>query len=303
MKVLFLGSPYFAVKILEKLLKSRHKVVAVVTQSDKPSGRGQKLMPTQVKVFAKEKGIAVYSFDKLSQHLDEIEEIDYDIAVTASFGQILNEKFLSIAPCINVHPSLLPKYRGATPIQSALLSGDKVTGVSIMKVVRAVDAGDVIAQKQVKIEEDDDYTTLQEKLADVGGDMLVEVLDLFALGQVKTFKQDDDKATFCRKLEKSDAFLDLNKTASEIVNQSRALCEMGVFLLVDGQRLKVAQIKNVSKDFQNLKIGEVAPVKGRIIFGCSDGAVEIGKCLSKNGKMVPAKDFLNGFSFEGKKIN
>ena len=260
-------------------------------------------MPTQVKQFATEKGIPVYSFDKLSQHLDEIEKIDYDIAVTASFGQILNEKFLSIAPCINVHPSLLPKYRGATPIQSALLSGDKVTGVSIMEVVRAVDAGDVIAQKQVKIEEDDDYTTLQEKLADVGGDMLVEVLDLFALGQVKTFKQDDDKATFCRKLEKSDAFLDLNKTTSEIVNQSRALCEMGVFLLVDGQRLKVSEVKNVSKDFQNLKIGEVATVKGRIILGCSDGAVEIGKCLSKNGKMVPAKDFLNGFSFEGKKIN
>lgn len=303
MKVLFLGSPYFAVKILKRLLQSSHNVVAVVTQSDKPSGRGQKLMPTQVKQFATEKGIPVFSFDKLSQHLDEIEKIDYDIAVTASFGQILNEKFLSIAPCINVHPSLLPKYRGATPIQSALLSGDKVTGVSIMEVVRAVDAGDVIAQKQVKIEEDDDYTTLQEKLADVGGDMLVEVLDLFALGQVKTFKQDDDKATFCRKLEKSDAFLDLNKTASEIVNQSRALCEMGVFILVDGQRLKVAQIKNVSKDFQNLKIGEVAPVKGRIIFGCSDGAVEIGKCLSKNGKMVPAKDFLNGFLFEGKKIN
>ena len=303
MKVLFLGSPYFAVKILEKLLKSRHKVVAVVTQSDKPSGRGQKLMPTQVKQFATEKGIPVYSFDKLSQHLDEIEKIDYDIAVTASFGQILNEKFLSIAPCINVHPSLLPKYRGATPIQSALLSGDKVTGVSIMEVVRAVDAGDVIAQKQIEIEDEDDYISLQEKLADVGGDMLVEVLDLFALGQVKTFKQDDDKATFCRKLEKSDAFLDLNKTASEIVNQSRALCEMGVFILVDGQRLKVAQIKNVSKDFQNLKIGEVAPVKGRIILGCSDGAVEIGKCLSKNGKMVPAKDFLNGFSFEGKKIN
>ena len=303
MKILFLGSPYFAVKILKRLLQSSHNVVAVVTQSDKPSGRGQKLMPTQVKQFATEKGIPVISFDKLSQHLDEIEKIDYDIAVTASFGQILNEKFLSIAPCINVHPSLLPKYRGATPIQSALLSGDKVTGVSIMKVVRAVDAGDVIAQKQVKIEEDDDYTTLQEKLADVGGDMLVEVLDLFEKGQVKTFKQDDDKATFCRKLEKSDAFLDLNNTASEIVNQSRALCEMGVFILVDGQRLKVAQIKNVGKDFQNLKIGEVAPVKGRIILGCSDGAVEIGKCLSKNGKMVPAKDFLNGFSFEGKKIN
>ena len=303
MKILFLGSPYFAVKILKRLLQSSHNVVAVVTQSDKPSGRGQKLMPTQVKQFATEKGIPVYSFDKLSQHLDEIEKIDYDIAVTASFGQILNEKFLSIAPCINVHPSLLPKYRGATPIQSALLSGDKVTGVSIMEVVRAVDAGDVIAQKQVKIEEDDDYTTLQDKLADVGGDMLVEVLDLFALGQVKTFKQDDDKATFCRKVEKSDAFLDLNKTASEIVNQSRALCEMGVFLLVDGQRLKVSEVKNVSKDFQNLKIGEVAPVKGRIILGCSDGAVEIGKCLSKNGKMVPAKDFLNGFSFEGKKIN
>lgn len=303
MKVLFLGSPYFAVKILKRLLQSSHNVVAVVTQSDKPSGRGQKLMPTQVKQFATEKGIPVYSFDKLSQHLDEIEEIDYDIAVTASFGQILNEKFLSIAPCINVHPSLLPKYRGATPIQSALLSGDKVTGVSIMKVVRAVDAGDVIAQKQIEIEDEDDYISLQDKLASIGGDLLVEVLDLFEKGQVKAVGQEESKATFCRKLEKSDAFLDLNKTASEIVNQSRALCQMGVFILVDGQRLKVGSIKDVSKDFQELNIGEAAPVKGRIILGCSDGAVEIGKCLSKNGKMVPAKDFLNGFSFEGKKIN
>ena len=303
MKILFLGSPYFAVKILEKLLKSRHKVVAVVTQSDKPSGRGQKLMPTQVKVFAKEKGIPVYSFDKLSQHLDEIKKIDYDIAVTASFGQILNEKFLSIAPCINVHPSLLPKYRGATPIQSALLSGDKVTGVSIMKVVRAVDAGDVIAQKQIEIEDEDDYISLQDKLASIGGDLLVEVLDLFEKGQVKAVGQDESKATFCRKLEKGDGLLDFNKTACQLVNQSRALCQMGVFILIDGQRLKVAEIKNVSKDFQNLEIGEVAPVKGRIIFGCKDGAVEIGQCLSKNGKMISAKDFLNGFSFEGKKIN
>ena len=303
MKVLFLGSPYFAVKILKRLLQSRHEVIAVVTQSDKPSGRGQKLMPTQVKVFAKEKGIPVYSFDKLSQHLDEIEKIDYDIAVTASFGQILNEKFLSIAPCINVHPSLLPKYRGATPIQSALLSGDKVSGVSIMKVVRAVDAGDVIAQKQIEIEDEDDYISLQDKLASIGGDLLVEVLDLFEKGQVKAVGQDESKATFCRKLEKSDAFLDLNKTASEIVNQSRALCQMGVFILVDGQRLKVGSIKDVSKDFQGLNIGEMAPVKGRIIFGCKDGAVEIGQCLSKNGKMISAKDFLNGFSFEGKKIN
>ena len=303
MKILFLGSPYFAVKILEKLLKSRHKVVAVVTQSDKPSGRGQKLMPTQVKVFAKEKGIPVYSFDKLSQHLDEIKKVDYDIAVTASFGQILNEKFLSIAPCINVHPSLLPKYRGATPIQSALLSGDKVTGVSIMKVVRAVDAGDVITQKQIEIEDEDDYISLQDKLASIGGDLLVEVLDLFEKGQVKAVGQDESKATFCRKLEKGDGLLDFNKSACQLVNQSRALCQMGVFILVDGQRLKVGSIKDVSKDFQGLNIGEMAPVKGRIIFGCKDGAVEIGQCLSKNGKMISAKDFLNGFSFEGKKIN
>ena len=303
MKVLFLGSPYFAVKILKRLLQSRHEVIAVVTQSDKPSEKSQKLMPTQVKVFAKEKGIPVYSFDKLSQHLDEIEKIDYDIAVTASFGQILNEKFLSIAPCINVHPSLLPKYRGATPIQSALLSGDKVSGVSIMKVVRAVDAGDVIAQKQIEIEDEDDYISLQDKLASIGGDLLVEVLDLFEKGQVKAVGQDESKATFCRKLEKGDGFLDFNKSACQLVNQSRALCQMGVFILVDGQRLKVGSIKDVSKDFQGLNIGEMAPVKGRIIFGCKDGAVEIGQCLSKNGKMISAKDFLNGFSFEGKKIN
>ena len=303
MKVLFLGSPYFSVKILEKLLQSSHKVVAVVTQPDRPSGRGQKVSPTNAKIFAIEHNIPVYAFEKVSAHIEDISQIDYDIAVTASFGQILNEKFLSIKPCINVHPSLLPLYRGATPIQSALLNNDKETGVSIMKVVKEVDAGDIYSQKEIDINDDDNFSSLQERLAQLGGAMLIDVLNKIETGKIKAYPQNNNNATFCTKITKEEAFIDFNLSADILVGKSRALNEIGCFIFVDGQRLKIDGLKNVSNEFQNAQCGEIINVKGRIIFGCKDGAVEILKCQSKTGKMVSARDFLNGFSFKGKKIN
>lgn len=305
MKVLFLGSPKFSVEILKRVLNSNHEVVAVVTQPDRPSGRGHKLLPTDVKAFAKENNIKVFDFEKVCEHIEEIKKVEFDISVTASFGQILRDNFLSLAPCINVHPSLLPKYRGATPIQSALLAGDNATGVTIMNVVRAVDAGAIYAQQKVKIEEDDNYTSLEKRLVEIGGDLLIDVLDKFEKGEISSVNQDEEKATFCKKVQKEDCFLDLNSTATELVNKSRALNEYGVYLMIDGQRLKVQNLKDVSSEFcgKNFEPCNVIEGKKRFVLSCKNGAIEVLSCQSKSGKMVSGKDFLNGFNIEGKKIN
>ena len=175
MKILFLGSSKFSKIVLESLINSDFEISCVITQPDKPSGRGHKLMPTEVKVFAQEHGIEVRTYDKFRLHLDEIEQIDYDYSVVASYGQILPNAFLEFKPCVNVHPSLLPKYRGASPIQSSILNGDEVTGVTIMKVAQKVDAGDILAQEKF-VTNGAYYFELEEKLAQLGGKMLEKVL-------------------------------------------------------------------------------------------------------------------------------
>ena len=151
MKILFLGSSRFSLIVLQKMLEEGIDVGTVITQPDRPSGRGHKLTPTEVKTFALERGIEVKTFDKLRLHMEEVKTIDYDLSVVASFGQILPNEFLEHRLCINVHPSLLPKYRGASPIQSAILNGDKQSGVTIMKVAQEVDAGDIILQNRWRL--------------------------------------------------------------------------------------------------------------------------------------------------------
>ena len=304
MKILFLGSPKFSVMVLKKLLTSSHEVVAIATQPDRPSGRGHKLKPTELKSFAQENNIKVLDFDKICQHLDEVEKVDYDVAVTASFGQILTERFLAIKPCINVHPSLLPSYRGATPLQSALLNGDCESGVTIMKVVREVDAGDILIQEKVSINLCDNYTSLETKLAELGGELLVKVLDNFDNMLANAKKQDNTKATFCKKLSKEDCFIDLNYNAQTLVNKTRALNEMGCFILIDGERVKIEKLIDASgENFEFDQNGLAKNLPKRIVLKCNNSAIEILSLQSKNGKMVSAKDFLNGMKLEGKKIN
>jgi len=203
MKILFLGSSRFSKIVLNKMLEQGLNVVAVITQPDRPSGRGHKLTPTEVKTFAFEKGIEVYTFNKLRLHMEEVKQIDFDISVVASFGQILTQEFLDFKPCINVHPSLLPKYRGATPIQNAILNGDNVGGVSIMKVALEVDAGDIILQKEVPLN-DEYYLELEEKYAILGGEMVAQVINQYVNNLVKFTPQDNKKAILVQKFTKND---------------------------------------------------------------------------------------------------
>ena len=293
MKILFLGSSSFSTIVLEEMLKNGLNIVGVITQPDKPSGRGHKLTANVVKKLAEEKGIKVYTFDKLKNNIDEIKQIDYDVACVASFGQILPQEFLDYKLTINVHPSLLPKYRGATPIQSALLNGDKMTGVTIMKVALKVDSGDIIMQRECEIK-DEYYLELEEKLARLGGEMASEVIGQIEQGTIKYTPQDDSKATLTFKLNKSDGKLDFNEDKNKIINKVRALSEeIGCYVVIDNQVLKVGKVKVADEQF-NVKPSQILNYKKAFIIGCSDGGIEIVTCQAPSGKMVAGRDYING---------
>lgn len=303
MKILFLGSSHFSRIVLEKMIENGDNVVAVVTQPDRPSGRGHKMTPTEVKVFAEEKGIKVYTFEKIRLSMDEVKAINYDLSVVASFGQILPQDFLDFKPCINVHPSLLPKYRGASPIQTAILNGDKETGVTIMKVALEVDAGDIILQQNFEIN-NETYLELEEKLGRLGGEMVSEVISQYSEGVVKFTAQENDKATFTNKFTKADCDLDFADKAEIIVNKVRALGEeYGCYFSINGQKFKVSKARNVSDEF-SVPQYEVLNNKKRFVVGCGDGAVEILLCTPPSGKSVAGRDYLNGHNeILGKKVD
>lgn len=301
MKVLFLGSSLFSKIVLEKVLSSKHCVCGVITQPPRESGRGHKITKTCVHTFAEENNIPVYTFEKLSKNIDDIRKIDYDIALVASFGQILTQEFLDNRPCINVHPSLLPKYRGATPIQSAILNGDTETGVTIMKVVRAVDAGDIILQQKVALSSDVYFAELEEGLAELGGDMAVEAINLYEEGKQTFTPQDNEKAVLVKQLSKEDGLLDFSKTAEEIYNKFRALSTcLGCYLFVGEYKIKINEIKVVDL---NGKPNEVLINKKRFVIACKDKAIEVLKCQALSGKTVDAGSFLNGWRGEIKEVN
>ena len=293
MKILFLGSSHFSVVVLNKMIENGLDVCGVITQNDKPAGRGHKLTPTEVKSFAIQKNIPVYTFDRIKKHIEEIKQIDYDLAVVASFGQILPEDFLNLKLTINVHPSLLPKYRGASPMQSAIINGDKISGVTIMKVAKEVDSGDIIYQKEFSIEKKY-YKEIEEEFGNIGGDMIKEVVLRIENKTITFTPQDHEKAVFVQKITKEDGEIDLNKTAFEIENQVRALSEnIGCFLRNDVILLKIGKIIDVSSEF-NVEKGEVLNNKKRFILGCKNGAIEILTCQAPSGKMISGRDYLNG---------
>ena len=246
MKVLFLGSPEFAKIVLSYVLESHHEVVAVICQVDKPSGRGNKLTSPIIKPFAQEKGIPVFQFDKVNRHIEEIKNLGFDVFVTASFGQILSRDFLEIGEGLNVHPSMLPKYRGSTPIQTALLNCDEETGITIQKMRYEVDSGEVYMQKPFKIDCDDDFDSLSTKLAHESGKMLVEVLDKIERKEI-VLKNQEGEITFTKMIEKKDGYLDFYSSKAEhIVGQVRAYgCNPGAFFFLDGERVKVFKARVV----------------------------------------------------------
>ena len=301
MRILFLGTPEIAKTCLECIVNSnKYEILGVVTKMDKPAGRGKKLVETPVKTYAKSVGLEVFQFENFKQDGEKlIETLKPDVLVLVAFGVILSDKILSLALPINLHGSLLPLYRGPSPIQTAILRGEKQTGVTVMKMAKEVDSGDVLLQKVVEISEDDTSKTLFEKMASVGGEALVEALDLIENGKAVFVPQEHSKATFTSILTKENARLDFSDTAKNIVNKIRAYNPNPVAYLVVGElRLKVysARLKELDLNLDDFKNGEVVMASGKtgLVIKASDGFVECVDLQAPNGKVMTAKNLLNG---------
>ena len=301
MKVLFLGSSQFSAVVLKKMLEQGINIVGLITQPDRPCGRGHKLTPNNAKILAQANGIECYCYDKMRNYQQEIEKIDYDVSVVASFGQILPQWFLDHKLCINVHPSLLPKYRGASPIQNALLNGDEKTGVTIMKVAMEVDSGDIILQQEYTVG-DEYYSQLEHNLALLGGEMVKEVLDSLENNTITFTPKDHSKAVHVQKFVKEDGFLDFNQEATSLENRVRALSEtIGCYFLIKGESLKVVKAKATADRNEQ---GIIVNNRKRFIVGCSKGSLEIEMCKAPSGKAVRGQDYINGHNeILGEKVN
>jgi methionyl-tRNA formyltransferase len=243
-RIVFMGTPEFAVPSLEMLIKEKYDVIAVVTQPDRPKGRKKILTPPPVKEVAQKYQIPVYQPERIRkpEEMQKILDLKPDLIVTAAFGQILPKEILETPRfgCINVHASLLPKYRGGAPIHKAIMEGEKVTGVTIMYMVEKLDAGDIIAQREEPITPTDQTGTMYEKLSIVGAELLKEVLPPLIAGEIEAIPQDDKQATFAYNIRREDEKIDWTRPAVEIANQVRGLHPWPVaFTMWQGKPFKV----------------------------------------------------------------
>ena len=303
MKVIFLGTPDFACACLESIIKSKHQVVGVVCQPDKPSGRGNKLCPPPTKILANKHNIPVFQFNKIRlEGVEILKSLNADIMVTAAYGQILSQEIIDICPhkIINVHGSLLPKYRGASPIQAAILNGDTKTGITIMETEIGVDTGDIMLMEEIDIVDDDTYGSLTEKLAVLGSKLIVEALDKIEDGTITKTPQNHKLATHTKMIKKDQELLDFNDTAENLVNKVRAYNPNPIarFCIgVDGFKVYGLKAVKTAENGLNGQILSANPKQG-LVVKCNNGAVEVIELQAPNGKRMLAKSYLNGKKIE-----
>ncbi len=304
MKIIFMGTPDFSAVVLEKLNKV-YPVDAVVTGIDKVANRGHKIVFCPLKQKAIQLGIDVLQFNKVSKEgIEKISQYSPDIIVTAAFGQILSDEFLKIPKhgVLNVHASLLPKYRGSSPIQSAILNGEVETGVTIMRTVHDVDAGDILLKKTVKIGENENAGMLFDRLAEIGGEAIVDAIKMIENGSAIFEKQNEKDATHCNMLSKNDGNIDFSKTAEELDFFVRAMTPWpSAFTHYNGKTIKVLEVQKVETNQNNIaKFGEIlqADNKNGILVACKNGAVRLKTIQPENSKPMDGKVFMNGHQME-----
>lgn len=307
MKIVFMGTPDFSAVVLEKL-NSVYPVSAVVTGLDKPVGRGYNLAPSPLKVKAIELGIPVLQYAKVSREgLDDIRALQPDIIVTAAFGQILSDAFLAIPKfaVLNVHASLLPKYRGSSPIQWSIINGDEKTGITIMKTVKAVDAGDVLLEKETEIGKKETAGELFDRLAILGGEAIVEAISLVECGKATFTPQDASKVTHCSMINKGDGLVDFSKTAKEIDCFVRgmtpwpsAYTHIGekTLKIFDVEKVELSDLQKSNDQFENAKFGEVvlADKNHGLIVKVADGFIRLHVIQLEGSKRMDDTQFILG---------
>lgn len=296
MRIVFMGSAALAVPSLKKLVQAReHDVVGIITQPDRPAGRKRLLTPCPVNVFASSMNLMICTPEKIScdQMIEQIQDWQPDLIVVVAYGQYIPKRLISIAPhkAINVHPSLLPMYRGAAPIQWALINGDTHTGVSIINVAEKMDAGEIFKQETVYIDESDTAATLHDRCADVGARLLLETIDDIASGSVAPYAQDESNVVEVRKLSKADGVIDWNQPAAMIHNRIRAFDPWpgSRCTLPSGELLSVWRA--VCVDGEGVP-GEV--LDDALTIATAGGALRLLEVQLAGGKRMPADVFLRG---------
>lgn len=290
-----MGTPDFSVPCLEQLINSHHEVIAVVTQPDRPRNRGV-VSACPVKVCAEKQGLKVLQYEKVSREgIDDIRALNPDVIVTAAFGQMLSRDFLAIAPhgVINVHASLLPKYRGSSPIQWAVINGEKETGVTIMQTAYKMDSGDIILQKSIPVGEDETAGELFEKLSALGAPALIEALDLIESGKATFTPQNEDEMTYFPMLKKEDGEIDFSMSATDIKHRIQGLTPWpSAYTTCDGKKMKI--IKATVENMQGSPKQVLKADKDGLIVACGKDALNIQILQPENGRKMSAKDYLLG---------
>ena len=299
MKIVFMGTPDFAVPTLNKLYESEHEIAAVFTQPDKPKGRGYKLAPPPVKVLALEHGTPVYqpeSLKKQPEMWDVLKEIAPDVIVVAAYGKILPKQVLDIPKyhCVNVHGSLLPKYRGAAPIQWSVLNGDDETGITTMLMGEGLDTGDILLQRSTPIGENETAAELFDRLAEIGADLLIETLEKLEKGEITPVKQDEKLATYASILTKDMCMIDFNKPVKEVHKKICGLSDWPCAVTtLDGKRLKVFRSQIVKDKTPGQQAGTVVDTK-QFCVCCADGVIKLTEVQAEGSKRMRSEDYLRG---------
>lgn len=293
MKIIFMGTIDFSVTILEKL-NNKYPVGLIVTQPDARVGRKQILKENPVKTFARENNIKVFQPRMLSKDYKQITDFKPDLIITAAYGQMVPNEVLDLCPAINVHGSLLPKRRGGAPIERALIEGDKETGITIMYMAEKMDSGDIIKSKKIPILITDTKTILYDKLAHIGADLLLEVMEDFIKGKIKSYPQDESLVTYSYNLTKEDEYLDFNKTNAEIISHLNGLLdEPGGSIFIDDIRIKIYEVKKhdiISHEAPKT----ILSTNKELVIKTADGALSILTLQQQGKQKMKILNYLNG---------
>lgn len=295
-----MGTPDFAVASLEKLYECGYDVAAVFTQPDKPKGRGYKLTPPPVKVLAAEHNTPVYQPQSLKkdaqEYLDILKDIAPDVIAVAAYGKILPKEVLELPRlgCVNVHGSLLPKYRGAAPIQQSVLDDEAKTGITTMLMGEGLDTGDILLQQSTDIGIDETAAELFDRLAVMGGELLVKTLPLLEKGEITPIKQDESKATYAHMLSKDMCELDFDNNARAVHKKICGLSDWPCAVtFLDGKRIKIYRSSLISQEGVKGKAGEIIDEK-QFIVACKTGSFKITELQAEGGKRMKTADYLRG---------
>ena len=300
MKIMFMGTPDFALFSLKKLYEAGHEIAAVITQPDRPVGRGYVLTPPPVKRWALEKGLSVYQPKTLRNEdfATLLAEVDPEMIVVVAFGKILPPNVLEYPKfgCVNVHGSLLPEYRGAAPMQRAIIDGKTVTGITTMLMADGIDTGDMLLKSEVEIGENDNFEDIHDRLGEAGASLLIETVDRLAAGTVTPQKQDDSLATYAAKIEKKDCLINFNSDANTVHNLIRGLSPIPLAFThtPDGKLLKVIASRVSDPDRTCGTPGSVVALDGAITVACKKGLIDLITVVPEGKSRMSSADFIRG---------